>query len=377
MEKIKVLCVTGHSDRPEAETFIGLHRAGVNIEVLCPSDAPHFDRLRVAGVAVNELTMKSRCDLKAQAFIARKLREEKFDILHLFNNQAVNNGLVASWGIPVKVVTYRGIVGNVSYYNPVSYTTHLNPKVDCVVCVAEAVRDYFVSGSFFGLRWPAERFVTIYKGHDLSWYDSPAEDLSEFGVPKDACVVGCMTNVRPRKGVEVLIESAKWLTRNLPVHFLMIGKGMDKPHIARAITESPLKDRFHVAGFRTVAPSLMAACQVSVLPALRREGLPKSVIESMVYECAPIVTAAGGSPELVEHGISGFVVPPGDPKSLAATIERLVLDPARCAEIGRNARKRIATHFKISTTIEKTLALYSELIERDVSKRMVPASGAN
>lgn len=367
--------MTGHSDRPEAETFIGLQRAGVDVSVLCPQDAPHFRRLEAAGVEVTELALRSRCDFRSQAVIGRKLREREPNILHLFNNKAVNNGMLASWGMPVKVVTYRGIVGNASYYYPVAYTTYLNPGVDRVVCVAEAVRQYFVSGSCLGLRWPASRFVTIHKGHDLSWYDSPASDLSEFGVPADAFVVACMANVRPRKGIEVFIESARWLSKELPIHFLLIGHGMDQSHIAKAIAESPLRERFHVAGFRQDAPSLMAACQVSVLPALRREGLPKSVIESMVYECAPVVTNTGGSPELVEEGISGFVIPPGDPKALAVAIERLALDPVKCREIGRNARQRIAEHFKIGTTIEKTLALYAELLETDMPTAM-PAQDA-
>ena len=360
---MSVLCITGNSDRPEAETFIGLQRAGVDVHVLMPGDARHFNRLREAGVEVSDFSMRSRCDFRGQAVIARKLREDKPGILHLFNNRAINNGLLASWGMPVKVIAYRGIVGNVSYYYPISYTTFFSPGVDRVVCVAEAVRQYFLAGSFLGLRLPASRFVTIHKGHDLAWYDETASDLSEFGVPEDAFVVACLANVRPRKGVEVLIRSAAFLNADLPVHFLLVGHGMDQPRILKEIAQSPLKDRFHIAGPREDAPSLMAACQVSVLPALRREGLPKSIIESMVYECAPVVTNTGGSPELVEEGISGFVVPPGDVKALAAAVQRLAMDPAKCREIGRNARKRIGEHFKIGTTIDKTLALYTELLE--------------
>jgi len=372
---MRALCITGYSDRPETETLIGLHRAGVELVVLSPPGAPRLSRLKEAGLDVSELTMRHRVDFRAQAVISRKLREHKPEILHLFTNKAINNGLLASWGMPVKVIAYRGIVGNVSYYYPISYTTFLNPGVDRVVCVAEAVRDYFVSGSFLGLRWPASRFVTIHKGHDLSWYDAPASDLREFGIPEDAFVVACLANVRPRKGIEVLIRSARFLNRDLPIHFLLVGEGMDQPRILKEIEQSPLKERFHTAGYREDAPALMAACQVSVLPALRREGLPKSIIESMVYECAPIVTNTGGSPELVEEGISGFVVPPGDVEALAAAIERLALDPAKCREIGRNARTRIGEHFKIGTTIDKTLALYEELLVPEVPQRDTARSG--
>ena len=368
--------MAGYSDRPEAETFIGLKRAGVDVAMMCPEEAPNFARLEAGGVEMRPFKMRSRCDLGAQAVIAKWLRERKTDILHLLTNQAVNNGLVASWGLPVKVVTYRGIVGNVSYYYPVSYTTHLSPGVDRVVCVSEAVRDYFVSGSFLGMRWPAERFVTIYKGHDVSWYDSPATDLREFGVPDDAFVVGCVANVRPRKGVEVLVESARELTQIPKLHFLLVGEGMDRPPVSDAIAQSPLRDRFHTVGFRWDAPSLMAPCQVSVLPALRREGLPKTVIESMVYECAPIVTNTGGNAELIEEGISGYVLPPGDPHALAAAIERLARDPAKCREVGRNARQRIMDHFHISATVDQTLRMYAELVETGLPGSVRTASGA-
>ena len=81
----------------------------------------------------------------------------------------------------------------------------------------------------------------------------------------------------------------------------------------------------------------------------------------MVYSIAPIVTATGGSPELVEDGNSGLVVPPSDPEALAAAIVEMSQDEARRREWGRNARERIRTHFDVRDSIAQHKALYEAL----------------
>ena len=122
---MKVLCITENSDRPEAETFIGLKRLGVDIHVFCPSSAPHFHRFEKAGIPVTNVKLKGRIDIGAIRFIRKWILENKPDILHLFNNRAVSNGILASISIPVKIIAYRGVVGNVSYYDPGSWMTYL------------------------------------------------------------------------------------------------------------------------------------------------------------------------------------------------------------------------------------------------------------
>src|SRR5690606_31622994 len=155
-----------------------------------------------------------------------------------------------------------------------------------------------------------------HKGHDLDWYRAEPIDLTTLGVPRGAFVVSCVANARPRKGIPVLIRASEHLPAGLPIHFVLVGTGMTAPAITRLIRRTPYRDRFHVLGFRDDAPEILAASDLSVLPSLRREGLPRSVIESMAYCTPPIVSDAGGSPELVEHERSGLVVPAGDDDAL-------------------------------------------------------------
>jgi glycosyltransferase involved in cell wall biosynthesis len=363
-----VLCVTAYSDRPEAETFIGLHAAGFDIRVLCEPSALHYGRLEAAGVPVTPLSIKKRFDSDAVRSIRRLLETGRYGILHLFNNKAVLNGLRAARGHRVKIIAYRGIAGNDSFLSPGSWLRYLNPRVDRIVCVADAVRRHFLRLRLGPLHVAPHKPVLIYKGHDLAWYQETPLARAALGVPEASFLVGCVANWRPRKGIEVLIDAVAQLPRSVPIHLVLVGH-MDSPRLRRRIATNPHSAHIHPLGYRADAAAIVAACDAAVLPSLKREGLPKSVIEAMAYGVAPIVTDTGGSPELIEHGISGLIVPSGDAHALAAALLRLYADPALRRRMGAAARDRIATRFSIRTTIAQTAALYRELAAELAAER--------
>jgi glycosyltransferase involved in cell wall biosynthesis len=358
---LRVLCVTDASDRPEAETFIGLKKAGVEIEVMCRTDARHYERLVAAGVPVTGLRLKRRFDFRGMAAIRRKLQQGRFDILHLFCNKTASNGVTAAYGLPVKIVCYRGIVANVSFLDPVSWATYLNPRVSRIICVADAIRDYFLQMRLLWMRVSPDKVVTIHKGHSLDWYQDAPVDLAEFGIPTGAFVVGFAGRDRPRKGIEVLVESARHLPPDAAIHFLLVGR-LQRRSLMELIAASPYRDRIHLTGYRTDAPSLAAACSAFVMPSLKREGLPRAVIEAMAYGVPPIVSDTGGSAELVVPGESGLVIRAGDAADLAKAILELYMDPKKQQRMGEMARERIASSFTNEETVRKTLALYRELV---------------
>ncbi|HEX6998516.1 MAG TPA: glycosyltransferase family 4 protein [Gammaproteobacteria bacterium] len=360
---IKALAIVEDADRPTVATFIGLHAAGVDMTVVCPPSARGRAWLAEAGVPLLDLPLRRRLDPAGIRALRAELRRGGYDILHLFGNRAVQNGLLAAVGLPVRVIAYRGIVGNVSFFNPVSWLRFLNPRIDRIVCVADAVRDYFLRMRPAFLRVPPERLVRIYKGHSLDWYRERPASLAELGIPPGAFVVGCVANYRPRKGIEYLVDAVARLPAEAAVHLLLVGR-MESPRLAAAIQASGAAARIHRVGQRPDAPALTAACDVFVLPSIRREGLPRSVIEAMAYGVPPVVTDCGGSPELVVDGESGIVVPVADAAAIAAAIERLRNDLTLRRRMGEAARERIRTSFRIEDTIEQTLGLYRSLVAR-------------
>jgi glycosyltransferase involved in cell wall biosynthesis len=358
---MKVFCITEDLDRPTRALFVGLRQAGVELTVVCPTNASEArEEMRAAGIEICDLTFTKRIDRAASAELRRILIDGEFDILHAFGNKGLQNGLLATRGLPVKIVTYRGIVGNLSFFSPVSWMRHLNPRIDRIICVADAVRDFLLSMRPAFLRLAPEKVVRIYKGHDLAWYDAQPADLTTVGVPADAFVVATVANYRPRKGIEVLVEAIAALPKDWQVHLLLVGN-MQSERLDAAIERSGCADRIHRLGHRSDAPSLSAACDVFVLPSIKREGLARSLIEAMAYRRPCIATDCGGSPELVIDGESGLIVPPGDAAALTDAMCKLYQDASLRQRLGAAARERIGRHFRIEDTIASTLAVYRSL----------------
>ena len=358
---IRVLCVTGGGDLPTIKSLIGMHRDGVEITVVAPGDYRYCPLLADAGVPMIDLKIDKDLDREAVVRLREELVRGRYHIMHTFNSYALSNGLRACRKLDVKVVAYRGIVGNLSVLDPFSWMRYLNPRIDRIVCVCEAIRTWFLEMQPAFLRMPDTRPVTIYKGHKLEWYTDAPADLTAEGIPDDAFVIACAAAYRPRKGIDYLIEAVEKLPPDIPAHLMLVGY-MDAEKLTARINRSPARDRIHRTGFKTNAPAYSAASDVFCLPSIKREGLARSIIEAMVYGIPPVVTDVGGSPELVVDGESGYVVPPGNPQALADAFEKLYRDAELRHQMGKAATHRIATRFRNEDTVTKTIALYEELV---------------
>jgi glycosyltransferase involved in cell wall biosynthesis len=358
---IRSLCVTEGGDRPTVAMFIGMHRAGVGISVVCPRQHPNFRQLEEAGVRVVDIPIRKNFDGSASERLRAELQRGRYHVVHTFNSKALTNSLRAARGLPVRVVAYRGIVGNLSVLDPMSWQRYLNPRIDRIICVAEAIRQWFLHMRPAFLRMPESRPVTIHKGHRLEWYQGKPADLASAGIPAGAFTIACTAAYRPRKGIEYLIEALELLPADIPAHLVLIGN-MDAKALDGRIERSPARDRIHRIGYRTDAPECAAACEVFCLPSTKREGLARAIIEAMAYAVPPVVTDCGGSPELVVDGECGFVVPVRDAPALARAFETLYRDPALRRRFGDAARARIGTEFRVEDTVKKTIAVYEELV---------------
>ena len=167
---IRSLCVTEAVDRPTIATIIGMRDAGIDVTVVCPADDRNLKTLEDAGIPTVDIRLPTNFNKAGITALREELVRGRYHIMHTFTNKAVSNGLRACKGLPVKVVCYRGIVGAVGFLDPMSWMRYLNPRIDRIVCVCNAIRRHFLEMKPAFLRMPAERPVTIYKGHKLEWY---------------------------------------------------------------------------------------------------------------------------------------------------------------------------------------------------------------
>lgn len=361
---LKVLVISSYTGsvnavRPEAEMYIGLHKLGVEVEVMTPGDTFYSRKFKEIGIRVYDFAPKSKRDSAAVKYIREILVLGKHDIVHCFNNKAIANTCAAAKGLPVKVLTYRGYTGNINWWDPTCYLTHLNPRVDKIVCLADSVKEWFESHTFIN----KNKLIKITKGHDPSWFEGVKKvDLSQFGVPEKAIVFGCFANIRRMKGLPYLLKATYELPLDLPIHFLLVGDKMEKPYFKKLIQNSPYKDRIHLTGWRNDAMDILSSCDATVLASIKGEAIPKAVIESMYIGVPTVVTNIPGTRGMLEDNISGFVVEPKNPSSLAQGIIKMAkLSPAERKEMGKKAQARAHRIFNINDSIENYKNLYLSL----------------
>ena len=360
---MRVLAISPSGDLPETRQLIGIHERGVQMTVLHGANAPNVQLLEDAGVPHKVLELNSRWDKQATGFIRQEIIDGDPDIIHMFTNRAVQNGLRASRGLRPRLLAYRGIAGVEKVHDPISWLTFLHPRIDKIICVADAIRQHLVSLKLLWWRFPPNKAITIYKGHDVSWYQKPAASRADLGVPEDATVLVCTVNDRPRKGLSYLIDACHQMADLEQLHVLLVGN-IDRQKYTETLSRCDMRERIHFTGYRKDVTQVIAAADICILPATKREGLPRGIIEGMVNEVTPTVADAGGSPELIEHGVSGMIFKPASSSAIADTIRYLVTHPDECKAMGKVARERIQRDFHYTTTIEKTYAVYEELVKK-------------
>lgn len=346
---MRILVLTDKSDLPEHNIIKGLILKGAQVSVVANPSCKRTNSLE--GAEIYHHVTKARFNLSTILFLRRIFKLHRFDVAIYFNSRLLTAGLMVSPG--VKTIAYRGTSGHLSWWDPTSRLSYLHPRVDKIMCVSNSVKNYFLS-----LGVQESKLVTIYKGHDVSWYASNVA-LSDLGISeKPKCLVSCVANVRPVKGVNILLEAWKRLPSYFEGKLLLIGSVPNDFKVAENVI---------VTGFIENGALYSGLSDIFVMPSIDREGLPKALLEAMAQGVAPICTNVGGMPEIVRNGIDGIVVPPSDPESLAKAILTLATDSESRKRFGESSKERVKKDFSIEKTVQSVFALCESLLTHSPS----------
>ena len=164
------------------------------------------------------------------------------------------------------------------------------------------------------------------------------------------------------KGFDVLLEALASLPAST-YPLAVVGDGPLRPAMERRAAELGLSARVEFLGHRRDVRSLMRQAVVMVMPS-RWEGLPMVLLEAMAEGCPVVATAVGGIPEVVEHGVTGWLVQPDSPSELAARLAAVLGSPEERSRVASRAFERVARDWSLAQQVDGTAALYRELLTR-------------
>jgi glycosyltransferase involved in cell wall biosynthesis len=191
-------------------------------------------------------------------------------------------------------------------------------------------------------------------------------------------VVATITRLAPGKGAEIFVQSAAHVAERLPeVRFWIVGDGPSRERVADDITARGFADRIELLGRRSDVPQLLADVDIVVRmidqDAVYREGIPRTLIESMAAGKAVIGADLGGIPEIIDPEVNGLLVPPDDPQALGEAILRVCSDAQLRGRLGAAAAQSVGERFDHRTMVREIEAEYVRLAKK---KGVIPVGEA-
>jgi len=330
-----------------------LQRRGHRVTLLCKRNGDMPEIARTLGVSARTPRISGKLNLWAPFAIAAVAAETKADVIHTHLSTA---GL---WGSVAGRMTGVPVLAHVHAMNSKTCYT----LADLIATCSQGVRQHLLNQGV-----PAGQVRVAYNGVDMRRFEQllpPTEVRRSLQLPATAPLIGCVAHLSPKKGQEFLLRAMARISDAYPdLHCLLIGEG-DMLAVLRDLARSlGIGDRVHLLGFRSDAIQIINCLDILILPSIAKEGLGLALVEAALLGKPTIASNAPGIDEALQDGVSGILVPPGDPAHLAAALERLLADPGLRIRMGEAGRQRALTTFTVPAMTDQVEALYYELVEK-------------
>lgn len=327
-------------------------------------DSHLAEELRRAGATRLDLAARRLSDSRAVVRYLRLLRHGGFDVVHAHGQDAWILATLARLVTRVPLVLTRHVLDEPAetWRQSLRRRGALEAvrRADAVVAPSSAAAETLADMT--GIC--ASRIHVIPNGIDLDRFQ-PAPGCRErarnaLGCAPDQRLALVPAVLRFGKGHEVLLDALPALRRGCP-HLKVVFAGGGEREAELRERAAPHGESVTFLGDRDDVPDLLAACDLVVLPSYA-EALPVALIEAAAAGRPVVATRVGGIPEIVEHGVTGFLVPPGDPIALAEAITALLRDEDDTLRaFGLAARVSARYRFSLDSHVDRTLELWSHV----------------
>ena len=315
------------------------------------------EKITSPGVELYALNKAPGLGLGTHAALFKLLRRLRPAILHTYNLSAIEYNFTAALaGVPIRVHAEHG--------RDAGDPQGLNAKHNLLRRLMSPFIDRYVPVSGDLERWlesvvgiaPA-KVGLIANGVDTVHFRPGASGPGQF-------VVGTVGRLQDVKNQAGLVDAFAALKAMLPAQpqarLVIVGDGPLRAQLEAKVVQAGLADAVTLTGARNDIADLMRGFSVFALSSIA-EGTPVTLLEAMACALPVVSTAVGGIPELVQDGVTGTLVPPGDVAALASALARYAADPGLAARHGAAGRERIENHYSVSAMVQAYVALYDGL----------------
>ena len=358
----------------------GLDREQLRALLLLPEEGLFADRAREMGIEllivpsmirfgeVHGLATLPRA-IKTIWRIVKIIRRQRVRVVHANSPRAAYIGGLAGRLAGAFTLTHVRDIDQ-SPFLSLTKSRMLGFLTDKIIAVSQATAD-----AIFVVN-PALRGKTevVYNGIDLKGITVPPrqEIRGRLGISSSVKLIGAVGVIHPAKGQDILIRAAARISAVFPsLKVLLIGQVFHRNDesygmkLKELVSELGIKDNVIFTGFRDDIFALIQALDVFVHPAIFRDPLPRTLLEAAACGRPIVATKTGGIPEIIDDGISGILVEPGDAAALAVAVISLLQHPHEALCLGVAARKKIEQDFPIHKHVSAITKIYRSFASAD------------
>ena len=323
----------------------GLCRLGIDSTLLCRADEPLAIAAAAEGLPVLAIRSGLGFALRA-AWVARRFAAQAAGtILHAHASAAHGIARLAVTGRPEPLLATRRV--DFALTPGAGSGWKYGPRTTRCIAVSQAVAKVLEGGGV-----PPARISVIPDG-----IDPVAAVPQREGLPSGRLLVLCAAAFADHKGHRFLLEAWRRIeATGIPATLLLAGRGEREGALRQ---QAAGLQHVQFLGWREDMPRLWASVDVAVLASVE-EGLGSTLIDAQCAGLPVVATTAGGIPEVVAHGTSGLLVPPGDPIALANALQQMLTDQPLRVRLGAVARTK-AQDFLAPLMVQRYLDLYRSL----------------
>lgn len=333
---------------------------GIDVRLIVLEDPGHTvdgfcDALSSRGIAVERMRAPRRVDPRLARDLTRRVRALAPDVLHTHLVHADLYGLLVAWRPGIAAISSRHD-NNPFRRRPVVRWLNRQAvrRADRVIAISRAVAEFVVTVEGAD---PSRVAVVPYGLDPQDVAAPPGSDLAGR-----RAVIGFVGRLEEQKGVDVLLDAvARLRSRHAPARLRIVGDGSLRRRLEDRAARLGLGAAVEFAGWIPNAAATMAHCDVVAVPS-RWEGFGLVALEAMAAGKPVVASGVDGLREIVVHGETGLLVPPGNIGALAAALEEVLIDPGRAARFGAAGRRRLLAEFTVGRMVDATLEVYREAL---------------
>ncbi|MFH0814034.1 MAG: glycosyltransferase family 4 protein [Pseudomonadota bacterium] len=371
--KIKTLHINTESTYRGGEQQVlyltkGLNNQGHITHLVCQPDSGLHHHALQEGITTFPFRMRGEVDLGAAFSIARKIREENYDLIHIHTAHALSLVMGAFFFLknkPVRVLSRR-VQFSIFRHNFLGMNRYKYEKgVDHIIAISHKVKEMLVKDGI-----PPGMVSIVHSGVDVDRYRGLNGDYIRrgFSLPSHVPILGNVGYLEENKGQAYLIRAMAEVVKEYPeIRLFILGEGRLESELKALVKELRLERNIIFPGYRKDVGAFLKIFNLMVVSSVE-EGLNSSILDALALEIPVVATDAGGISEIIFSEETGILVPRASHEALASGIIRMLSNPEEAKIMARKGCQKVREQFSDRVMVKKNLAIYQRLLEERMDR---------